>query len=84
MTETEKTKTEFVDPNIFALKFGLHFSKTKKPKDRRPRPKFSVRPNAHPLLLLFYITTKHGLFHTANLWAETGRVARALAPKKQV
>jgi hypothetical protein len=27
-TETEKTETEFVGPDIFALKFGLHFSKT--------------------------------------------------------
>ncbi len=45
-TETKKTEAKFVGPNIFASKFGLHFSKTK--MSERPRPKISVRPNAHP------------------------------------
>ncbi len=42
-TKTEKIETEFVGPNIFALKFGFHFSKTedrdrKFRSDRMPTP----------------------------------------------
>ncbi len=48
-TETEKTETEFVGPDIFALKFGLHFSKTED-RDQNFQSDRMPTPSVHTLI----------------------------------